>query len=84
MGTTVRVASMRDDGHTFHDSRVPIVVRVVEISARCHIQRELGTLTVALLYVLETHGVLIDVSSFGASELGVTCFLLRKPTQIRE
>lgn len=26
MGTTVRVASIRDDGHTFHDSLTPINV----------------------------------------------------------
>ncbi len=47
MGTTVRVASIRDDGHTFHDSRTPIPVSVTRI---------LGfddKLTIALLYVFD-------------------------------
>lgn len=50
MGTTVRVASMRDDGQTFHDSRTP-AQRLQKIR---HYKK---ALTVALLDVLKVeHG----------------------------
>ena len=47
MGTTVRVASMREDGQTFHDSRTP--------ARELHTKQFVGRLvrTVALLDVLK-------------------------------
>ena len=50
MGTTVRVASMRDDGQTFHDSRTPAPRLYMKQMSR-------AALTVALLDVLKVeHG----------------------------
>ena len=52
MGTTVLVASMRDDGQTFHESRTP---RVIGLSLDFATLK--GVLTVALLDVLEIEHV---------------------------
>lgn len=50
MGTTVRVASMRDDGHTFHDSRTPDMTL-----STLYLRRSSDMLTVALLDIFEVH-----------------------------
>jgi hypothetical protein len=52
MGTTVLVASMRDDGQTFQESRTPRVIRLSLDFAALK-----GVLTVALLDVLEIEHV---------------------------
>lgn len=54
MGTTVRVASIRDDGHTFHDSLTPINVQRRTVTTSSEMRKSRG-LTVSLLDVLEIH-----------------------------
>jgi hypothetical protein len=54
MGTTVRVASIREDGHTFHDKRTPAKSQTSPLTLIIGGISHLAKLTVPLLHILET------------------------------